>query len=96
MGAKTALNLIKKYGNIKEILKAKEAYIERLDEIIDLFLNPPSIEKPEIRFEKPDQASLIKYLCDERSFSEERVLPYVERIKDFAGSTAQSRLESFF
>ena len=32
-----------------------EAYIERLDEIIDLFLNPPSIEKPEIRFEKPDQ-----------------------------------------
>ena len=96
VGAKTALNLIKKYGNIKEVLKAKDAYIERLDEIIDLFLNPPSIEKPEIRFEKPDQASLVKYLCDERSFSEERILPYVGKIKDFAGSTAQSRLESFF
>ncbi|MGC8515781.1 MAG: flap endonuclease-1 [Thermoplasmata archaeon] len=96
VGAKTALNLIRKYGNIKEILKAKGADIEKLDEIIDFFANPPSIEKPEIRFEKPDQASLVKYLCNERSFSEERILPYVEKIKDFAGSTAQSRLESFF
>jgi flap endonuclease-1 len=96
VGAKTALNLIRKYGSIKDVLKAKGADIERLDEIIDLFLNPPSVEKPEIRFDKPDQASLIRYLCEERSFSEERILPYVEKIRDFAGTKAQSRLESFF
>jgi flap endonuclease-1 len=96
VGAKTALNLIRKYGSINDVLKAKGAVIEKLEEIFDLFLNPPSIEKPDVRFEKPDEISLIKYLCDERSFSEERIIPYVEKIKDFAGSKAQSRLESFF
>lgn len=96
VGAKTALNLIRKYGTIKEALKFKGAEIERLDEIMDLFLHPPSVDRPEIHFEKPDQSSLIQYLCEEHSFSKERVMPYVEKIRDFAGSTSQSRLESFF
>ncbi|EQD79452.1 flap endonuclease-1, partial [mine drainage metagenome] len=96
VGAKTALNLIKKHGNIKTALASRGVEIERLDEIMELFRNPPSVKNPEIRFEKPDEKSLVKYLCEERSFSEERVIPYVEKIRDFAGSTTQSRLESFF
>lgn len=95
VGAKTALNLIKKYGSIDAVLKARGAEIEHLDEIIDLFRNPPSIQDPVIRFNRPEREKLIKYLCDERSFSEQRVTSYVDEIVSALSSSSQSTLESF-
>ena len=95
VGAKTALNLIKKYGSIDAVLKARNAEIEHLEEIIDLFRNPPSIQDPVFRFNRPDRDKLIKYLCDERSFSEQRVTSYVDEIISALSSSSQSTLESF-
>ena len=95
VGAKTALNLIKKYGSIDAVLKARNSEIEHLEEIIDLFRNPPSIQDPVFRFNRPDRDKLIKYLCDERSFSEQRVTSYVDEIISALSSSSQSTLESF-
>ena len=95
VGAKTALNLIKKYGSIDAVLKARNAEIDHLDEIIDLFRNPPAIKDPVFRFNRPERDKLIKYLCDERSFSEQRVSSYVDEIISALTSSSQSTLESF-
>jgi flap endonuclease-1 len=95
VGAKTALNLIKKYGSIDAVLKARNAEIDHLDEIIDLFRNPPAIKDPVFKFNRPERDKLLKYLCDERSFSEQRVSSYVDEIISALTSSSQSTLESF-
>ncbi|MEM0156014.1 MAG: flap endonuclease-1, partial [Thermoplasmataceae archaeon] len=43
VGAKTALNLIKKFGTIHAVLKERGLEIENVDEIRAFFVSPPSI-----------------------------------------------------
>ncbi len=96
VGAKTALNLIHKYGDIASVLKIRSASIDNLDAIVDLFKNPPSRDDISLKFEKPDETGLKTFLCRERDFSEQRVLPYIETLRSVTSSAAQSSLEEYF
>lgn len=96
VGAKTALNLVKKYGNIFNTLKSKGAVIENLDEIRDIFLNPEVVEVKDLEFKMADEEGISGFLCDEHSFSHDRVKPYVKTLKDNYGKQAQKSLDRFF
>ena len=50
----------------------------------------------EFKWTDPDEAGLLKYLCEEKQFNEERVKSGIERIKKCKGKNSQERLESFF
>ena len=50
----------------------------------------------ELKWTDPDEAGLIKYLCEEKQFTEERVKKAIERLKATKGKGAQNRIESFF
>ena len=46
--------------------------------------------------DRPRRGGLLKYLCEEKQFNEERVKSGIERIKKCKGKNSQVRLESFF
>jgi flap endonuclease-1 len=95
VGARTALNLIRKYGNIKRVLQEKKTSIENLDAIKDLFLNPPATVDYKIVFNLPDENKIIDFLCNVHSFSLGRVEPYVRVLKDTMKGRSQTNLDFF-
>ncbi len=96
IGAKTALKLVRTYGNIYGVMKARGLRIENVDEIRDLFLNPEVIDVKEIEAKPVNAEGLIEFLCDEHSFSRERVSHYIEILKRGYGVQSQKSLDRFF
>lgn len=95
VGAKTALNLIRKYGDIRSVLKERSQEIENLGEIIELFNNPPGLSEIDIAFGKPDEAGIKRFLCDEHSFTLSRIEPYFSVMREVDRARSQSSLDAF-
>jgi flap endonuclease-1 len=97
IGPKKALSLVKKYKDIKEIVK--ELNIERQmpvdpERIVQIFTNPDVTSNYKIEWKNVDVEGVIEFLCVERAFSEERVRKTLEktafRVKDVGeGSTLE-------
>ncbi len=84
IGPKNALKLIQKYKKLEEIEKIKEELsMTPYNEIRDIFLNPKvtSIEDLSIDFRQIEKEKIMKYLCEEKSFSIERVANHIERLE---------------
>ncbi|MFQ1020423.1 flap endonuclease-1 [Tardisphaera saccharovorans] len=96
IGPKKALSLIKQYGSLEEVIKAKGLDPSPLS-LRELFLNPKvnPVERPkwgEISVEK-----VVSFLCDQHDFSRERVMENLARIrKKPERSSGQTSLTSFF
>ena len=85
IGPKNALKLIQKYKKLEEIEKIKdELSMIPYNEIREIFLNPKvtNIDDLRIDFREVEKEKIIKYLCDEKSFSIERVLNNIERLEN--------------
>jgi flap endonuclease-1 len=95
VGPKTALKLIKKHGNIQAVLREKGVEIEALDSIKELFTHPDVTDDYKIKWGKPDSEILIKFLCDENDFSEDRVVKAADRLKAASGAR-QKTLDQWF
>eukprot|EP01127_Copromyxa_protea_P003355 TRINITY_DN13181_c0_g1_i1.p1 TRINITY_DN13181_c0_g1~~TRINITY_DN13181_c0_g1_i1.p1 ORF type:complete len:393 (+),score=104.73 TRINITY_DN13181_c0_g1_i1:37-1215(+) len=104
IGPVRALEYIKKYHNIETILENldKSKYVIPdpfpYEAIREYFKNPDTTPSDEIElnFTEPDEAGLIKFLCEEKGFSEDRVKAGVEKIRKAKNKGAQSRITSFF
>lgn len=96
IGAKTALKLIKKHGDIRKVLEAKEQDIENLERIEDIFLNPPSTDDYDLAFNRPDRDRIVAFLSDEHDFSKDRLSPYIDTLEKAYSKTSQANLDSFF
>ena len=97
VGAKKALSIIKKCGDIFKALKLLKAEIdvERIAKIREFFLNPDVTDEYDIKFGKPDVEGIIEFLCEEHDFSRERVEKAVEKLS--SGIEAkQMTLEDWF
>jgi flap endonuclease-1 len=95
VGPKTALKLIKKYGDIYTVLREKKAEIEAVDRIRDIFLHPEVTDNYEIRWGKPDSEKLLEFLCESHDFSVDRVGKAAERLKAASGAR-QKTLDQWF
>jgi flap endonuclease-1 len=76
IGPKKALKLVQQHGRIEAMPAAiRDALDGRdsLDEIRQLFLHPDVTNDFDVRFAEPDFAGVIRFLCEEREFSRERV-----------------------
>ncbi len=96
VGAKTALNLMRKHGDIYKILETKEANIDNLEKIIDLFRNPPYNEDVDVQLQKPDTSKIIDFLCSEHDFALNRIENYIGTLQDIQQKQSQKSLDSFF
>ena len=99
IGPKTALKLIKEYGNIDDVIPhIKNAdFPHPVEEIKELFLNPRVTDDFSLEWNKPDVAGLIGFLCGEHNFSQQRVMSAVEKMQKGAEQKGQkTTLDRFF
>ena len=99
VGPKKALKLVKELGSMEKILgllKGAEFPVDPL-EIKEAFLKPKVTDNYSLTWREPDEEGVVRFLCGEHDFSEERVRNAVKRaIKAVRETAAQSTLEEWF
>ncbi len=80
IGPKKALNLIKEYGCIENLTDEIKDKLEGFEEIRKIYLQPDVTENYSISFGRIDEKGLIKFLCEEKGFSQKRVEMVIERM----------------
>jgi flap endonuclease-1 len=82
VGPKTALKLIKTYGSLEKALKALPETEFPIDpsEVRKMFLEPKVTDNYKLEWRKPDVDAVLRFLCDERDFSRERVTNALSRV----------------
>lgn len=104
IGPKKALSLIQDHKNIETILtkidtkKYPPPEEWPYQEARRLFTDPEvdDASNIELKFQDPDEAGLVEFLCGEKSFAEERVRGGVKKILAAKNKSKQGRLDSFF
>ncbi|MEM5832870.1 MAG: flap endonuclease-1 [Candidatus Aenigmatarchaeota archaeon] len=94
-GPKKALELVRElrtFERIKNYLKLPD----EVEEIYNFFLNPEVEEKIEITFKPMDKEKIIKFMVEERNFSEERVLNALEKLEEASKKSRQTSLSLWF
>jgi len=91
VGPKTALKLIRKHGSLEELPpKIREQVTPDADAIRSLYLNPPATDKYTLDEKPVQEEELVRFLCDERSFSRERVETVIQRMRKARGQRSLS------
>ena len=99
IGPKTALRLLRESSSIEGVTGkipdfSPPTHLERIREI---FLNPKITSHYTLQWKEPRTEELVRFLCGERDFSEERVRTAVERANSGAVNSIPAKtLESFF
>ena len=99
IGPKTALKLIKQYGSLEDALPnvKKAEFPHPVEEIKDLFLHPRITDDFQLKWNKPDVAGLLGFLCGEHNFSQQRVMNAVEKMqKGIDQKATRTTLDKFF
>jgi flap endonuclease-1 len=99
IGPKSALKLVREYGKLEGIAEMNKEVVlpPELDRIRDIFLNPAVTSNYTLEWRESDIESLVRFLCGERDFNEERVRTAVERARTaMAKENGKKTLESFF
>ncbi|MEM0361519.1 MAG: flap endonuclease-1 [Sulfolobales archaeon] len=83
IGPKTALKLIKTYGSLEKVLKILPEAQFPVDplKIREFFLNPPVSNEYKVEWVEPDEKRVKELLVVQHDFSDERVLPALERLR---------------
>ena len=103
IGPKRAYELIKRYGSLKrvvELRKVRWKYPFSVDEIRNIFLNPPISDDYRIEFKEPNFDGIIELLVEEHDFSRERVEKELnevrKRLEREKKGGVQASLDMFF
>lgn len=105
VGQKTAYNLIKEYGSIKNLnasnVKVRKKTIDLdmdlIDRVKDIFQNPlVETNYLPLKEEKTQYSKIEEFLIEERNFSESRVKNALERLKKKDTASKQTSLDHFF
>lgn len=104
IGPKRAIELIVKHRSIENIIKTLDSSKYPIPEnwlykeARNLFKDPEIIdpETIDLKWRDPDEEGLVKYLCGERQFSEDRVRSGTKKIMKSKTTATQGRLDSFF
>jgi flap endonuclease-1 len=80
VGPKKALKLVSDFGSIDRMPSdIQEALGSSVQEIREISLKPDVTDDYDVKFKPPDLDGIVRFLCDEREFSRERVTAALER-----------------
>ncbi|MEM4699328.1 MAG: flap endonuclease-1 [Candidatus Nezhaarchaeales archaeon] len=99
IGPKKAVKLIKEYGRLERVLDAlgEDKVPFDIDEIRRIFLSPSLTSNYVLEWREPSREEVVRFLCRERDFSEDRVLKALDRaIRAYKERRGRATLESFF
>lgn len=104
VGPKSALKLVQEHKSIDKIIKNidKKKYIVpegwNYEGARRLF-NEPEVtpaSQIDIKWEKPDEEGLVKYMCEDKGFAEDRIRNGAKKLLKARQGSTQGRLDSFF
>ncbi|KAK9695824.1 XPG I-region [Popillia japonica] len=104
IGGKRAIELLKKHRSIETILDNidKSKYLPpeewNYEGARKLFEDPEIMdpEKIELKWNDPDEDGLVKFLCGDKQFNEERIRNGAKKLMKARGTSTQGRLDGFF
>jgi flap endonuclease-1 len=99
IGPKTALKLIKQHGSIEETIpELKDAeFPAEPKRIREIFLNPKVTDNYKLDWKEPNIDGVVRFLCGERDFSEDRVRKALSRMTEgMKEAKSKVTLETWF
>lgn len=104
IGPKRAVDLIKQYKSIEEIIKHIDTNKYTLpeewpyQEARELFKNPEVLQDADVnlKWEAPNEEELVKFLVEDKGFNEDRIRSGIKKIVKARKGSTQGRLDSFF
>jgi flap endonuclease-1 len=93
IGPKTALKLIKRHGSLENLPEDVRARLPSdLETVRNIFLRP-NVTSQYSTLQRPvDEEGLLRFLCDERGFAQERVKVALERLRRISKRTPEPNL----
>jgi len=86
IGPKTAFKLLRKHGRLEDLpAEIRDQLTPDIGAIRELYLNPPATDNYTLDEKPVQEEELIRFLCDERSFSRERVETMITRMRKARG-----------
>ena len=79
IGPKKALKLVQQHGRIEDMPAEIRDAVGEVEPLRWIYLQPKVTDEYQIAFAEPDVEGVIKFLCEERQFSRERVTAALER-----------------
>jgi flap endonuclease-1 len=79
IGPKKALRLVQTHGRIEDMPSDIRDAVDDWNDVRTIYLRPAVTDDYSMRFGQPDVDGVIKFLCEERIFSRERVTAALER-----------------
>ena len=99
IGVKKALNIIKKSKNLDEAFETagwSQQYDYSWRKIFNLFKEMPVNTDYELEWRDIDEEGIIKFLVEERSFSEDRIRNSLAKLRKVKEERKQTSLDRFF
>lgn len=104
VGPKRAIELIKNYRSLDKIIENIDTKKYPLPENWNykearlLFQKPEvmNVEDIQLKWSEPDEEGLVKFLCGDKQFNEERVRNGAKKLHKARNTSTQGRLDSFF
>ena len=104
IGPKNAIKLIQEHKSIEKILEnidTKKFVVPEnwvYEGARNLFIEPEVTPASEIelKWEKPDEEGLVKFMAEENGFAEDRIRNGAKKLLKAKQGTTQGRLDSFF
>lgn len=104
IGPKKAIELINKHRSIEKIIENIDTkkYIVPEDwnyKQARVLFKEPEVTNPEeveLKWVEPDEEGLVKFLCGDRQFNEDRIRAGAKKILKTKSTATQGRLDSFF
>jgi flap endonuclease-1 len=79
IGPKKGLRLVQRYGRIENMPDEIRDAVGEIEPLRQLYLNPDVTDEYDLEFAEPDHDGVIRFLCEERKFSRDRVTAALSR-----------------